>query len=50
MAKKLLSGTPLSVTEIAEKCGYSSYVYFAKQFRKNTGMTPSDYRKNNTGE
>ena len=50
MAKKLLSDTSLSVTEIAEKCGYSSYVYFAKQFRKITGMTPTDYRRNNTGQ
>lgn len=45
MAKKLLSETELSITEIAERCGYSSYVYFTKQFKKEENMTPSEFRK-----
>lgn len=45
MAKRLLSETELSVTEIAEQCGYSTYSYFTKQFKKAENMTPSDYRK-----
>lgn len=43
-AKKLLEETELSITEIAEKCGYSSYVYFTKQFKKVENETPSAYR------
>ena len=44
-AKELLAGTEQSVTEIAERCGYASYVYFTKQFKHAIGMTPSEYRE-----
>ena len=45
MAKSLLKETDKSVTEIAALCGYASYVYFTKQFKKSIGMTPSVYRE-----
>lgn len=45
MAKKLLTDTNLTITEIAEKCGYSSYVYFTKQFKKSANQTPSEFRE-----
>lgn len=44
LAKKLLANTNLTITEIAEKCGYSSYVYFTKQFKKSENVTPSEFR------
>lgn len=44
MAKNLLEETELSIREIAEKCGYSSYLYFTRQFKKFEGITPSAYR------
>ena len=44
MAKKLLRETDLTVTAIAEKCGYSSYIHFTKQFRKTESVTPTSYR------
>ena len=44
-ARKLLSGTDLTITEIARKCGYSSYNYFVRQFRLCEGSSPSDYRE-----
>ena len=44
LAKRYLKGSDKSVTEIAELCGYKSYVYFTKQFKKSVGMTPSEYR------
>lgn len=49
MAKNLLEETGLSITEIAEQCGYSSYLYFTRQFKKVENTTPSAYResKNN---
>ena len=34
-----------TVDEIAAKCGYSNGNYFAKAFRENQKMSPTDYRK-----
>lgn len=45
MAKNLLEETELSIREIAEKCGYSSYLYFTRQFKKVENITPSAYRE-----
>ncbi|MDZ8119293.1 AraC family transcriptional regulator [Pontiella agarivorans] len=45
-ARKLLAETDLSMQEIAEACGLSSYNYLSFAFRKATGMSPRDYRKN----
>ena len=33
-----------SILEIAEKCGFSSTHYFCKVFKKEKGMSPSEYR------
>lgn len=44
LAKKYLKQSDKSVTEIASLCGYASYVYFTKQFKKSVGSTPSEYR------
>lgn len=46
LAKKLLSGGK-SVSETAEKCGYVSEVYFMQQFKKETGVTPAEFKKHN---
>ncbi len=44
MAKKLLRETNLSMTEISAQMGYDSPAYFAKIFKKQTSLTPSEYR------
>ena len=44
-AKKLLSSTELSVTEIAEKTGFSDYNNFIQRFKTETGFSPLAYRK-----
>lgn len=44
-AKELLEAGELSITTIAHRLGYSSSQYFANQFRKETGITPSEWRK-----
>lgn len=44
-AKELLADERLSIEEIAEQVGYSDYFYFTKVFKKNTGISPSKYRK-----
>ena len=46
-AEKLLKESKLSVTEIAEKCGFCGSTYFSSVFRKIKGMPPLTYRKNN---
>lgn len=44
-AKKLLWNTDISITDIAEKCGFGCQQYLNKVFKKETGMTPNNYRK-----
>ena len=46
-AKLLLSKSRDSVSAVAEAVGIPDYNYFTKIFRKITGMTPSQYRKQN---
>ena len=45
MAKNCLVTTALTITEIAEKTGFSSYTYFIKLFRERVGDSPLKYRK-----
>lgn len=47
LAKKLLPDPHLSIREIAEACGFSNEFYFSTAFRKDTGIPPSQYRKQN---
>lgn len=44
-AKRLLSSTNLTVSEIAEKCGYSTEYNFMRQFKSRVGKTPTEYRR-----
>lgn len=43
-ARRLLRETKKSVTDIALETGYSNSSYFAQVFRKEAGLSPSDYR------
>jgi two-component system response regulator YesN len=43
-AKELLSTTEYSMREICKMCGYSDPNYFSRSFKKNAGVTPSDYK------
>ena len=45
-AKSLLMETTLPVSDIGSRCGYENLFYFCNAFKKNTGMTPTEYRKN----
>ena len=42
-AKQMMRTDHLNFTQISEKLGYSSIHYFSRQFKKITGMTPSEY-------
>ncbi len=44
-AQALLRDTSLSVSLIAEQCGYDSDSYFMRQFKQNVGITPTEYRR-----
>ncbi len=44
--KRLLEETNLSITEICLECGYNNLGNFLREFRKYTGTTPLQYRKN----
>jgi|SRR5436190_12522232 len=45
--KQMLIYEDLSLTDIAFKMGYSSVAHLSYQFKKTTGMTPSDFIKMN---
>jgi two-component system response regulator YesN len=42
-AKNMLRSGQFKVYEVAEKIGYSDQQYFSKQFKKLTGVTPTQY-------
>ena len=42
-AKEMIRTGHLNFTQISEQLGYSSIHYFSRQFKKSTGMTPSEY-------
>jgi AraC-like DNA-binding protein len=44
-AKELLLYGELNLTEISYKLHYSSVAHLSNQFKKVTGLTPSDYKK-----
>jgi two-component system response regulator YesN len=44
-AKKLLRTTNLTICEISLRVGYPSISYFSKIFKRSTGLTPQEYRK-----
>lgn len=44
-AERMLKETMMSVTEIAEKCGFNGSNYFSSVFKRTKGITPLVYRK-----
>lgn len=43
-ATALLSGSDLSLSEIAARCGFASHSFFSKTFKRLYGITPTQYR------
>lgn len=48
-AKTLLRESDLKIIEIALECGFGSSQYFANTFRRATGLTPTEFRKQRAG-
>ena len=44
-SKQRLSNSSATIEEIAEQCGFNSASHFTRAFRRNSGMTPSEFRK-----
>ena len=44
-AKELLRGSNLSMKEICSAVGYSDPNYFSRTFKKNVGVTPTEYKE-----
>ncbi len=44
-ARKLLTSSNKSLTEISYECGFGSERSFLRQFKSNTGFTPSEFKR-----
>ena len=49
-AKRQLLASEISMETVAGRCGFSSQAYFCYCFKKATGITPSQYRKDQLGD
>ena len=45
LSKNLLRSSSLSVTEIADRCGYRNLSNFNRQFKRSVGCSPTEFRK-----
>ena len=48
-AKKLLSTSDLPINRIAQLCGFSNINYFPTAFKKQIGISPTEYRRQTNG-
>lgn len=48
--KELLAYNELSLSEIADQLNYSSVAYLSNQFKKITGLSPSDFKKTSSNK
>lgn len=45
LAKKLLTKTNMTVSEVASSVGYHNFSHFTKMFKKHTALNPKEYRQ-----
>ena len=46
-AKQLLTDSDLSITQIAEQCGFTNPYHFSRTFKDITGLTPTTFKRQN---
>ena len=46
-AKQLLTESSMTVSAIAEQCGFANVYHFCRAFKAKTGFTPTEYTKRN---
>ncbi|MFC7612733.1 helix-turn-helix transcriptional regulator [Actinokineospora soli] len=46
-AKRLLLRTELTVRQVAARVGFGDPAYFCRFFRRETGVSPGDFRRGN---
>lgn len=46
-AQRLLVDTRISVSEVAQRCGYDTIYSFSRFFKRNTGVSPQKFRQRN---
>lgn len=46
-AKKLMLATDMTMSAIAQECGFSNSSQFSGTFRKETGLSPSEFKRKN---
>ena len=46
-AKQLLAENSLKINAVAERCGFSNQYHFCRVFKEKTGLTPTEYIKQN---
>ena len=47
-ACKLLSDNKMNISEISVACGFETAINFNRIFKRQTGITPTEYRKKMT--
>ena len=48
-AKNMLQSSNYTINEIALSVGYDDPYYFSRVFKRETGLSPSEYKKDNKG-
>ena len=46
-AKGLIIGDTVSMADISSSCGFSSIYHFSKVFKDITGLTPTQFKREN---
>lgn len=50
LAKRRLQGSDDSIKAVADQAGYNSPFFFSRDFKRHTGMSPSEFRRHERGE
>lgn len=49
-ARSVLTGSNVSITQVAEQLGYANTTHFSRQFRQQTGVSPREYARQRSAD